>query len=181
MTCSTCGAILRRANVGPMCAPCVDARVANRGHDPDCPYPQHGVCECPTGHRVTFYRLVAQGGWRRRALCIGKEPPSGIIDRRAPTWFPDRSSEGRDTEMESERRARRYCARCPVRRECLTSAFMHREEHGMWGGVLAEQIRADLERIAAGTWTLQDAIAYRLEGSWEQAVADGLVDKEEVA
>lgn len=35
---------------------------------------------------------------------------------------------------EDMKRARRYCAECPVRLECLTFAFNTNQQYGIWGG-----------------------------------------------
>lgn len=45
-------------------------------------------------------------------------------------------------------RAKRICASCPVRGDCLTHALVNNEQHGIWGG-LDEDERADLRRRAS--------------------------------
>lgn len=42
-------------------------------------------------------------------------------------------------------RAKRVCAECPVRAECLEYALAHRIEHGVWGGC-SERERRRLSR-----------------------------------
>jgi hypothetical protein len=58
------------------------------------------------------------------------------------------------------RRARRYCAECEVRRECLTQALTLPEEYGIWGGTTGGQRRrlrtmlamgADLDSVVTNT------------------------------
>ncbi|MEV8532454.1 WhiB family transcriptional regulator [Streptomyces sp. NPDC051211] len=43
-----------------------------------------------------------------------------------------------------EEAAKRVCADCPVRRECLTYALRAREPYGVWGGLSARERRAVL-------------------------------------
>ncbi|MFM7271281.1 MAG: WhiB family transcriptional regulator [Actinomycetes bacterium] len=48
-------------------------------------------------------------------------------------------------------RARRLCAECPVKAECLEYALTYRIEHGVWGGASERERRRILRdrRIAA--------------------------------
>ena len=48
-------------------------------------------------------------------------------------------------------RARRICAECPVKTECLEYALTYRIEHGVWGGASERERRRILRdrRIAA--------------------------------
>jgi len=69
-----------------------------------------------------------------------KRQQEGLADALANSWmlgarcrdlppvifFP---SDGVGVEV-----ARRYCAECPVRAECLEFALEHRIDHGVWGG-----------------------------------------------
>ena len=78
--------------------------------------------------------------WRAQAACAG-EPVN--------KWFPELGSRRDDPKsFNSWRPALRVCARCPVRRECLTEALGWEEPHyslergkwlrskpsGIWGG-----------------------------------------------
>ena len=158
MNCASCRAILRAANAGPLCGPCLA---------------KGGVADA---YR-RFMAYVTQGGsWRLRALCMGREQAR---DPRGPTWFPERSSEARDIETVSERRAKRICAMCPVKRECLTAAFAHREGHGLWAGIDGDRIRKDIDRVRLGRATTQEMITLRLTEAWAYAAASGLVGPED--
>ena len=66
--------------------------------------------------------------WSERAACLNLDPE---------LWFPERG--------ESNRAAKRVCAACPVRDECLEYALDAREPYGVWGG-LSEQERSQLNR-----------------------------------
>jgi WhiB family transcriptional regulator, redox-sensing transcriptional regulator len=73
--------------------------------------------------------LAAGGGdWRDRALCAEVDPE---------LFFPDKG--------ESSRPAKRVCAACEVRAECLQQALDRGERFGVWGG-LSERERRVLER-----------------------------------
>jgi WhiB family redox-sensing transcriptional regulator len=56
--------------------------------------------------------------WIDRAACRGAGPK---------TWFPHPSQPAAE--------AKRICAGCPVRGECLDYALENREEGGIWGGL----------------------------------------------
>ncbi len=43
-------------------------------------------------------------------------------------------------------KARKICAGCPVRAECLEHALDHRIEHGVWGGCSERERRRILKR-----------------------------------
>lgn len=62
--------------------------------------------------------------WARQAACAGGEPD---------TWFPH---QGGDLGP-----AKRVCASCPVRRECLEYALAWNIRHGVWGGLSPSQRR----------------------------------------
>jgi WhiB family transcriptional regulator, redox-sensing transcriptional regulator len=47
--------------------------------------------------------------------------------------------------------ARRFCAECPVRTDCLEYALEHHIEHGVWGGASERERR----RIAAARRELE--------------------------
>ncbi len=44
-------------------------------------------------------------------------------------------------------RARKICADCPVKAECLEHALEHRIEHGVWGGCSERERRRILKRL----------------------------------
>lgn len=66
--------------------------------------------------------------WRHSAACAGTDPEA---------FFPGR---GRVAKA-----ARRVCAACPVRRECLEHALASGERFGVWGG-LSERERREARR-----------------------------------
>jgi hypothetical protein len=73
--------------------------------------------------------LISQpGDWRGRALCAQVDPD---------IFFPDKG--------ESPAAAKRVCASCEVRAECLQDALDRGERFGVWGG-LSERER----RVLAG-------------------------------
>lgn len=76
--------------------------------------------------------LVRRPEWQDDALCaeIGLE-----------LFFPEK---GESWHM---RHAKKVCADCPVRAECLQYALDNHERFGVWGG-LSERQRRLLERAA---------------------------------
>jgi WhiB family redox-sensing transcriptional regulator len=62
--------------------------------------------------------------WMRDALCAQSSPD---------LWFP----EGSLHEVNAE--ARRICKKCPVIDECLGYALTNNEDHGIWGGLAANE------------------------------------------
>ncbi len=70
--------------------------------------------------------------WMQAATCRGRSPSE---------FFP---SDGVGVE-----RARRMCAECPVRPECLEYALTHRIDHGVWGGCSERERRRILRRRRA--------------------------------
>ena len=71
--------------------------------------------------------------WRPDGLC-------GRPEHDPADWFPDKGGGAK---------ARKVCAVCPVRRECLLEAIYEGEEHGIWGGA-GEHTR----RLLRGTLVL---------------------------
>lgn len=61
--------------------------------------------------------------WMVKALCRGAD---------ASLFFP----EGAGPEMEA---AKRICAGCSVRSECLEYALAHHMDHGIWGALNERQ------------------------------------------
>jgi WhiB family redox-sensing transcriptional regulator len=68
--------------------------------------------------------------WHERALCAQTDPEA---------FFPEKGG--------STREAKRICARCEVKAECLEFALAQDERFGIWGG-LSERERRKLKRRA---------------------------------
>ena len=71
---------------------------------------------------------VEQPDWQERALCAQTDPEA---------FFPEKGG--------STREAKRICAGCEVRAECLEYALAFDERFGIWGG-LSERERRRLKR-----------------------------------
>jgi len=69
--------------------------------------------------------------WQKEAKCLQAEPD---------TFFPEKGG--------STREAKRICAQCTVRAECLEYALANDERFGIWGG-LSERERRKLKRLAS--------------------------------
>ncbi|MFV0319390.1 MAG: WhiB family transcriptional regulator [Microbacterium sp.] len=70
-------------------------------------------------------------GWQTDALCAQTDPES---------FFPEKGGSTRD--------AKRICATCEVRAQCLEYALQNDERFGIWGG-LSERERRRLKRQAS--------------------------------
>nr|WP_269814155.1 WhiB family transcriptional regulator [Glycomyces dulcitolivorans] len=68
--------------------------------------------------------------WQVRALCAQTDPEA---------FFPEKGGSTRD--------AKRICARCEVKENCLQYALDHDERFGIWGG-LSERERRKIKRQA---------------------------------
>lgn len=75
--------------------------------------------------------------WRFRAACRGEDAALFF----APSYF-----EKKEEKDAREALAKRICARCEVREECLDHALRTQETHGIWGG-LNEMERRVLMRM----------------------------------
>lgn len=64
--------------------------------------------------------------WQAKASCRG---PQHAV------FFPPSHFERKADKEAREARAKRICATCPVRRDCLDYALRIREPHGIWGGL----------------------------------------------
>lgn len=72
--------------------------------------------------------MLAKPAWMERAACRGMNPE---------LFHPHR---GEDSSP-----AKRVCAECPVREECLDWAVVAKEKQGVWGGV-TERHRRSMRR-----------------------------------
>ena len=79
-------------------------------------------------------------------------------DHRTPSWMlkakcrEAASSEFFPSDGVGVERARRMCAECPVKAECLEYALTYRIDHGVWGGCSERERRRLLRRrrVTAG-------------------------------
>jgi WhiB family transcriptional regulator, redox-sensing transcriptional regulator len=78
--------------------------------------------------------------WRFLAACRGEDSSFFF----APNYF-----ERRGQKDAREAVAKRICAKCPVRAECLDYALTNKETHGIWGGLNEMERRALLRRRAS--------------------------------
>ncbi len=72
--------------------------------------------------------------WRARAACLSADPD---------LFFPISSSGPAEKQIA---RAKRICARCRVRQECLDFALSHDQVYGIWGGTTPEDRQRDRRR-----------------------------------
>lgn len=86
------------------------------------------VLQGDTGFRLSDEELNM--GWQRFALCAQTDPEA---------FFPEKGG--------STRAAKKICARCDVREECLDYALSHDERFGIWGGLSERQRRKLKKRV----------------------------------
>lgn len=83
--------------------------------------------------------------WHRQALCarlpldLSDALFFGVEGRLAPEHL-----------IVAAKGARRICAQCPVRRECLTASLENREAYGVWAGISGRQRQRLFRRLDAG-------------------------------
>jgi WhiB family redox-sensing transcriptional regulator len=68
--------------------------------------------------------------WHVRAACRESDPE---------LFFPEGTA---GPALETAAQAKRICAACPVRAQCLDWALSHRAEFGVWGGLTEQERRA---------------------------------------
>ncbi|MGD0852937.1 MAG: WhiB family transcriptional regulator [Acidimicrobiales bacterium] len=64
--------------------------------------------------------------WTDAAACRNSE---GAL------FYPADSAERKEDRLERELVAKRICASCDVREECLEAALARHESYGIWGGL----------------------------------------------
>jgi WhiB family redox-sensing transcriptional regulator len=108
---------------------------------------------------VRRYRSLEslEGDWRSRAACASPMVPP------LAWFFPDTTNQL--PGVRDLRRARRTCARCPVRPECRHTA-LHERLQGIWAG------DTDADRRAVAHLPVPAAEA-RLEASFRAAALQG--------
>lgn len=76
--------------------------------------------------------------WQEQAACAGMD--TGLF---YPPEITERKRRGVTGERERVELAKKICADCGVRIECLEFALDNREEHGLWGGLTPRE-RAEM-------------------------------------
>jgi WhiB family redox-sensing transcriptional regulator len=74
-------------------------------------------------------------GWQAEAAC------RWVIENTGEDPFYSTDDEPQPVIFARQRRAKRICAPCPVRLECLRYALETREPHGIWGGLTVTERR----------------------------------------
>lgn len=84
--------------------------------------------------KTTAWKMVGQAddAWQQQALCAQTDPEA---------FYPEKGG--------SAREAKRICARCDVRAECLDYALTHDERYGVYGGY-SERERRRMRREPLG-------------------------------
>jgi WhiB family redox-sensing transcriptional regulator len=63
-------------------------------------------------------------------------------DSEGSLFYSTDSSERKEDRLEREKVAKRICAGCAVREECLEAAVARHESYGIWGGLNEFERRA---------------------------------------
>ena len=72
--------------------------------------------------------------WRSAGACLSADPD---------LFFPISSTGPAERQVA---RAKKICAGCSVRRECLEFALSHNQPYGIWGGTTAEDRQRERRR-----------------------------------
>jgi WhiB family redox-sensing transcriptional regulator len=80
---------------------------------------------------------IAPLEWSDLAACRGSE---------GSLFFSPEVTERKDDRVEREQLAKKLCASCPVREDCLEAALGRHESYGIWGGLNELERRAFLRR-----------------------------------
>ena len=83
----------------------------------------------PAEERSMPSRSPLRSSWVERARCRGMD---------VELFFPIGTGEAAQAQAE---RAKRVCAECPVRRECLEYALSSGADDGIWGGMTPQERR----------------------------------------
>lgn len=98
-------------------------------------------CDCHQGIEHTpagLLKLILGGNpeWSLKAACR----PDSLYAKHPDTFY---AGEGSGDRRNASKQAKRVCARCPVRRECLTEALRSERSggiaFGIWGGLTAQE------------------------------------------
>jgi len=96
------------------------------------PHEESGLTSLPTDLNAVLG--IAEepdaNDWMLQARCLDADPEA---------FFPEKGG--------STREAKRICAACPVREECLEYALENDERFGIWGG-LSERERRRAKRVS---------------------------------
>jgi len=77
--------------------------------------------------------VTSSSDWANDAACKGSE---------AALFYSADSAERKEDRVEREQLAKRICAGCMVREECLRAALDRHESYGIWGGLNEFERRA---------------------------------------
>ena len=83
-----------------------------------------GFAEQPSAHLAELGLPAGDESWRLDGLCAETDPEA---------FFPEKGG--------STREAKRVCAGCPVRLQCLEFALQGDERFGIWGGLSERERR----------------------------------------
>lgn len=134
-TCGTCGDDFRPADrditdptswaARKYCSRACSSRAAKTG---------------PTFEPVVTLPPMPRDSWQNRASC-----DEGNGANLAEFYPGSAHVQGEAVAQAEAETARRYCARCPVRRDCLITALHRKETYGVWGGTTPKQRAAMLK------------------------------------
>lgn len=99
--------------------------------------------------------------WMARAACAGMHPE---------TFYPH-EGRGRPLDLDVINAALAIYARCPVRTECLEHAITHREDHGIWGGMTAQQ-RLRIARREGRIVCAECGVVFTRQGPGQRVCSD---------
>lgn len=105
--------------------------------------------------RADIRQVLTDQQWRLNAACRGHERPDIFF---TPGLTRDTTDTERAWILADRQEAAAVCAVCPVTRRCGMYAVVAGEDHGVWGGTTARQIRAARKRLVARLEYLTGAV-----------------------
>jgi WhiB family redox-sensing transcriptional regulator len=114
------------------------------------------------GDETAGISVTYKSGTRQRGKSTTTSPI--VTHTEARDWQLSARCRGIDTSMffhadgerglrrhKREREAKRFCAQCPVRVQCLVYSLRFREPYGIWGGVTENERRRILDARVGGS------------------------------
>jgi len=99
----------------------------------------------------SIVRTAEAWGWQLSARCRGTDP----------SMFFHGDGERGISRRRRERKAKQFCAQCPVVMQCLEHSLRFREAYGIWGGIAETERNRILAHTIASEKDRSRSMTYR--------------------